>query len=152
MAYITEADYEALYGAIDTAEFDRLAYDASRFMDRMTTGIDNVKKLKTAMPTDEDDAEAVEMCCAKLISLMKTIESADGFVTREDGTVVSKAVSSISSGSESMSFGNGSSMSAAASDVKVRDTLFADTVKAYLSGIEDANGVNLLYMGRYPNV
>ena len=150
MAYITEAKYEALYGPIETADFTRSAFDASRFMDAMTTGIDNVKKLKTAMPTG-DDAEVVEMCCAKLINLMKTIESANGFVTREDGTVISKAVSSISSGSESMSFG-GSAVSAAASDISVRNTLFRDTVKAFLSGIEDANGVNLLYMGRYPNV
>lgn len=151
MAYITEADYEALYGDIETAEFNRLAYDASRFMDVMTTGIDNVKKLKTAMPTDEDDAEAVEMCCAKLINLMQVIESFNGFVTRDDGTAVSKAVSSISSGSESMSFGT-NSVSAAAADESVRNKLLSDTVKAYLSGIEDANGVNLLYMGRYPNV
>ena len=151
MAYITEAKYESLYGDIETAEFDRLAFDASRFMDAMTTGIDNFKKLRAAMPTDEDDAEAVEMCCAKLISLMKTIESFDGFVAREDGTAISKAVSSISSGSESMSFGT-SSTSAAAADISVRNKLFSDTVKAYLSGIEDANGVNLLYMGRYPNV
>lgn len=152
MAYITEAEYEALYGEIDTAEFERLAFDASRFMDTMTTGIDNYRKLKSAMPTDEDDAEAVEMCCAKLISLMKSIESAEGFVAREDGTVVSKAVSSFSSGSESMSFGGSSAVSAALSDINARNKLYMDTVKSYLSGIEDANGVNLLYMGRYPNV
>ena len=151
MAYITEANYEALYVSIDTAEFDRLAYDASRFMDAMTTGIDNVKKLKTAMPEDEDDAEAVEMCCAKLISLLQSIEAANGFTLRGDGTVVSNAVSSISSGSESISFGT-SSVSAAASDITVKNKLMTDTVKAYLSGIEDKNGVNLLYMGRYPNV
>lgn len=152
MAYITKEKYEALYGAIDSSAFERLAYDASRLMDTMTTGIDNVKKLKTAMPTDADDAEAVEMCCAKLISLMNNIESADGFVTREDGTVISKAVSSISSGSESMSFGGASSVSGAIADSNVRKRLYQDTVKAYLGGIEDSNGVNLLYMGRYPNV
>ena len=152
MAYITRSRYVELYGDIDPFEFERLSFDASRLMDKMTTGIDNVKKLKTAMPTDEDDAEAVVMCCGKLISLMKAVESADGFVTREDGTVISKAVSSISSGSESMSFGGGSATSSAASDVNARNALFTDTVKAYLSGIEDANGVNLLYMGRYPNV
>lgn len=152
MAYITRAKYVELYGDIAEAEFTRLAFDASRFMDIMTTGIDNVKKLKTAMPEDEDDAEAVEMCCAKLISLMQSIEAADGFVTREDGTVSSKAVSSISSGSESISYGGTSSISAAVSDVNARNALYADAVKAYLSGIADANGVNLLYMGRYPNV
>ena len=151
MAYIKKNRYVELYGDIDSFEFERLSFDASRLMDKMTPGIDNVKKLKTAMPTDEDDAEAVMMCCAKLISLMQTIEAMDGAVIREDGTVISKTVSSISSGSESMSFGGGAT-SAAATDITARNTLLADTVKAYLSGIEDANGVNLLYMGRYPNV
>lgn len=147
MAYITKSEYEALYGAISAGDFTRLSYDASRLMDYMTTGIDNVKKLQAYPPAGDD----VMMCCAKLISLMKTIESLDGATEREDGTVVSKAVSSISSGSESMSFGS-NAISAAATDITARNTLLADTVKAYLSGIEDANGVNLLYMGRYPNV
>ena len=151
MAYITKNRYVELYGDIDSFEFERLSFDASRLMDKMTTGIDNVKKLKTAMPTDEDDAEAVMMCCAKLISLMQTIEAMDGAVIREDGTVISKTVSSISSGSESMSFGS-NSISAAASDPTARKALLADTVRAYLGGLTDSNGVNLLYMGRYPNV
>lgn len=151
MAYITEAEYEGLYGEIDTAEFTRLSFDASRMMDVMTTGVDSVKKLQTAFPVNENDAEAVRMCCAKLISLMQAVESADGFVVRGDGTVSAKAVSSISSGSESISFAN-SALSTAAVDTSARTKLYQDTVKAFLSGIEDANGVNLLYMGRYPNV
>jgi len=148
MAYITEADYEALYGTIETADFTRLSYDASRFMDYMTTGIDNVKKLQSYPPSGDD----VKMCCAKLISLMQAIEAADGFITRDDGTVTTKSVSSISSGSESLSFSNGSSLSAAVADTNARQKLFADTVKSYLGGLTDSNGVNLLYMGRYPNV
>lgn len=148
MAYITEADYEALYGSIETADFTRLSYDASRFMDYMTTGIDNVKKLQTYPPTGDD----VKMCCAKLISLMQAVEAADGFIVRADGTVTTKAVSSISSGSESLSFANSSSLSAAANDLEARKKLYSDTVRAYLGGLQDSNGVNLLYMGRYPDV
>ena len=147
MAYITEADYEALYGSIDTADFTRLSYDASRFMDYQTTGIDGVKKLQLYPPSGDD----VKMCCAKLISLMKTIEDADGFITRADGTVVSKTVSSVSSGSESISYSTGA-LSAAVTDSVARTRLYKDTVKAYLGGLTDSNGVNLLYMGRYPDV
>lgn len=148
MAYITEAQYEALYGSIETSDFTRLSYDASRFMDYMTTGIDNVKKLQTYPPTGDD----VKMCCAKLISLMQAVEAADGFIVRADGTVTTKAVSSISSGSESLSFANSSALATAANDLDARTRLYSDTVKAYLGGLTDSNGVNLLYMGRYPNV
>lgn len=147
MAYITQSEYENLYGEIGAGEFKRLSYAASRLMDYMTTGIDNVKKLQAYPPAGDD----VMMCCAKLISLMRAIESADGVNVREDGTVVPKAVSSISAGSESMSFST-NTISAAAADITVRNGLFADTVKAYLGGLTDSNGVNLLYMGRYPNV
>lgn len=147
MAYITQSDYAALYGNIDTAQFNRLSYDATRFMDYMTTGIDGVQKLKEYMPEDDTD---IQMCCAKLISLMQMVEQADGFITREDGTVTSKAVSSISSGSESISFANVSS--SAIADPGAKRKLYADTVKAYLGGLTDTNGVNLLYMGKYPNV
>ena len=31
-----------------------------------------------------------------------------------------------------------------------REALYSDTVRDYLSGVADANGVHLLYMGRYP--
>ena len=147
MAYITKAEYESLYGTISDGEFTRLSYEASRLMDYMTTGIDNVKKLTEYPPSGDD----VMMCCAKLISLMQAIETANGFVTREDGTVISKAVSSISSGRESISYGS-NSLSAAASDTAAKNKLLADTVKAYLGGLTDSNGVNLLYMGAYPDV
>jgi hypothetical protein len=38
----------------------------------------------------------------------------------------------------------------AVSDRVARDKLLAETVWDYLRGVEDANGVNLLYMGKYP--
>ena len=37
-------------------------------------------------------------------------------------------------------------------DFAVKEKLFRDTIREYLSGVSDANGVNLLYMGVYPYV
>ena len=160
MAYITYSAFHALYPDISEAEFNRYSYDASRLMDAHTTGVDNYRKLSEAYPSEDEYAdEAIKRCCAKLTALMREIDKAEssavGYVTRADGTVVSKAVSSISSGSESISYstsGGGSALSAAISDKAARDALYADTMKAYLSGVTDANGINLLYMGAYPNV
>lgn len=158
MAYITFSEYADIYGAIDAHDFSRYAWEASRLMDIHTTGVDGVKKLSEAMPTDEGDQECVKRCCAALINVMAEIEKTErsitGFTTRADGTVVSKAVSSISSGSESITFANGVStaLSAAVSDSAAREKMYADTVKKYLSGVTDSNGVNLLYMGAYPYV
>ena len=76
-----------------------------------------------------------------------------GTVTREDGTVVSKAVSSISSGSESISFATGSSGGSesiygqAAVDKKVESVLLYQVATEYLSGVTDNKGICLLYAG-----
>ena len=122
MAYIEYSDFSALYPDITAAEFARYSYDASRLMDAHTTGIGNYRKLVEAYPSEDEYADtAIQRCCAKLTALMCEIDKAEsnavGYVTRADGTVVSKAVSSISSGSESISYstgGSGSALSAAA--------------------------------------
>ena len=38
----------------------------------------------------------------------------------------------------------------ALSDKAAEAQLYTDTIREYLSGVSDANGVNLLFMGRYP--
>lgn len=62
MAYIDYEYYKTLFGekAIPEADFNRLVWDSCKKIDNATTGVDNVKKLKIAFPTDEDDAEAVK--------------------------------------------------------------------------------------------
>ena len=63
-----------------------------------------------------------------------------------------------SAGNESISYSGAgdlaksSSIAAAVADPQAREKLYRDTVTDYLSGVQDANGVNLLYMGRYPRV
>lgn len=164
--YVSYDLYQNLYSDdLDEEMFNRLAYNACRKVDALTTGIDNVRKLKVAFPTDEDDALAVRRCICEMINIGYQIEqakaSADtarGFITREDGTVQGRMVTSISAGNESISFSTSGGSSTATfidkalTDRTVQEKLYSDTVKEFLSGVPDANGVNLLYMGKYPRI
>ena len=164
MAYADYSRYTSIYGegSISEIDFNRFSYDASRYMDYCTTGVDGVKKLKIAHPTDADDAEAVIRCACALIHDMSEIDAAEkraasvrGLVQREDGTVTGAVVSSVSSGSESISYSVSSGQSAIDAAVASEDEhrkLYFATVRKYLSGVKDANGVNLLYGGAYPYV
>lgn len=159
--YITNDDYTAVYDGIDEKQFNRLACEACRVADYHTTGADNVKKLKIAFPTDEDDAKAVKHCICKLINIMVQIEAAEkviaqgkGYTETESG-LRGKVITSVSAGNESISYSAGGGNTAtmidkALADKAVQNRLFSDTVREYLSGVTDANGVNLLYMGPYP--
>lgn len=165
MGYVDYGYYKSIYGdkAVPEADFNRLSWEICRKMDLATTGVDNVKKLKIAFPEDEDDAEAVKRCVCRLVELASRIEqaeetarSAQGYITREDGSLQGKVVSSVSAGNESISYtssGNSSSLTLvdkALSDKDVQERLFRDTITECLSGIADVNGVNLLFMGPYP--
>ena len=158
--YITYSEYTDLYGAISEDVFTRLAFDACRVIDYCTKGIDNVKKLKVAFPTDEDDAATVKYCAAKLVNILHQIEDVEAYArsgrgyTETANGLQGKVISSVTAGNESISFFTGSTektaIDAAAADGSVKSKLLRDTVREYLAGVTDANGVNLLYMGRYP--
>uniref|UniRef100_A0AAU8B1B2 Head tail connector protein n=1 Tax=Dulem virus 35 TaxID=3145753 RepID=A0AAU8B1B2_9CAUD len=166
MGYVDYEYYNSLYGdkAIPEADFNRLSWEACRMLDKATTGIDNVRKLKVAFPTDEDDAETVRRCACKLIDIANEIAAAEerirssqGLIQREDGTVINKLVASVSAGTESVSYATGSGNSSGSTlidsvlaDKGAQEQLYRDTIREYLSGVTDANGVNLMYMGRYP--
>lgn len=157
--YITLEDYQSIYDPIDEKLFNNLAFEACRVMDIHTTGIDNIKKLKIAFPTDSDYAEMVKRCAAKIVNLMYQIQQAEisavenrGYDMTEQG-LRGKVISSVSAGNESITYATSTFSTAIDAAVKSRterDKLFANTVWYYLSGVVDANGVNLLYMGRYP--
>ena len=164
MSYIDYEFYTSLYdeNAIPKEVFERLSWDACRRMDMLTTGIDNVKKLKMAFPTDEDDAEAVKRCACALVDILyqikqaeETARSASGYTETENG-LQGKVISSVSAGNESISYAVGKSATAetwldkALSDSAELDKKISGTIRDYLSGISDANGVNLLFMGEYP--
>jgi hypothetical protein len=152
------ADYEffnSIYGDVmPETDFNRLVWNAQKKVDDLTFG-----KLKFAFPTDEDAIEAVKRCECALIDLAKKIEdaqnrveSAQGYVDDGSGAIRGKVVSSVSSGSESVSYTakaeTGSTIiDAVLSDKTAQEKLYRDTVKEYLTGVKDANGVPLLYAG-----
>ena len=159
--YLTYEDYVTLYDPMEEKIFNRLAFDACRYLDRLTAGIDNVKKLKVAFPVDEDSAAAVKHCAAKIVNILFQIHEAETFASdgrgyeKTENGLRGKVVSSVSAGNESISYSAGSQITAidaAVSDMAARDKLIFATIRQYLSGVQDANGVNLLYMGVYPRV
>lgn len=159
--YITFNEYVELYGEIHQPLFNRLAYDACKYIDRYTTGADGLKKLKTYWPADVGAVESVKRCTAEIIFILFQIQEAEtsasvgrGYEKTESG-IRGKVVSSVAAGNESISYSAGSQITAidaAVSDMAARDNLIFNTIRQDLSGVQDANGVNLLYMGVYPRV
>lgn len=160
MAYIRRDYYESLYGDIPDTDFNRISWDACRILDRYTTGVDGVKKLKVFFPTETEDSESVKRCACKLVNLLYQMEAAEaaasagrGYEPTEQG-IRGKIIASVSAGNESITYttktGNDTAIDKATASTKSRDDLLYATIREYLSGAADANGVNLLYMAKYP--
>lgn len=136
--------------------------DFPKYSDRASDRIDAITfdRLVNDFPEEERAVTKVKKAvCAVAETLYQidqikkaSIESV-GTVTREDGTVVSKVVSSISSGSESISYSTGYSgvtenvYGQAAVDKKVENVLLYQIATEYLSGVTDKKGICLLYAG-----
>lgn len=160
--YITYEEYNYLYlhDNIEGQMFISLSREACRIMDVHTTGIDNVKKLRRFFPTDKEDAWVVKQCAAKLINTLNQIRQAEesaimarGY-TQTDQGLRRQIISRVESGNEAISYSEtknaNTEIDAAVEDRTARTKLLAEIVWEYLRGIEDSNGVNLLYMGMYP--
>lgn len=157
MAY---ADYQfyttTYYGdTVPESDFPKYAERASDRIDMIT-----FDRLVDGLPDDERSQTKIKKAVCALADAIYQIDQVKkasmetvGTVTREDGTVVSKAVSSISSGSESISFATGSSggtesiYGQAAVDKKVESVLLYQVATEYLSGVTDKKGICLLYAG-----
>lgn len=150
--------YQTEYGGklVESADFLRLSRKSARLMDGITGN-----KLQFAFPVNDRDAVTVKDCQCELIDFLQQVEQYQnsviqsvGIVAQADGTVKGKVITSISSGSESRSYSIGSSASTtvaeAAKDKKVMDMLVYEIIRDNLAGVPDANGVNLLYAGKYP--
>ena len=155
MGYITYEYYKSIYGedSMPETDFNRLSWEACRRVDSLT-----LNKLKFAFPTAPDAVEAVRRCVCKLIEIAYQIDAASkrvsegqGYIMDESGALRGKVVSSVSSGSESISYTAKAEQSTeideAARDPKKREKLYRDIVREYLSLVPDSNGVNLLYAG-----
>lgn len=164
MAYVDYSFYKDLYGdnALPEADFNRLSWEACRLIDMLTTGADGVRKLAVAFPANEYDAENVKRCACELVVKInafaeaeKSAQEASGYIKTENG-LQGKIISSVSSGSESISFASGSSgrtetaFDKALADRREKEDFLFSIIRYYLSGIADANGVDLLFRGVYP--
>lgn len=158
--YITLPEYAAIYGSVDEMVFVRFEHEARMHMDRLTTGLGGIKKLKIYFPTDEDDAATVKHCAAAVIRFLCQIHEAEqsaslgrGYEETANG-LRGKVISSVSAGNESISYSTASqktALDAAVADPAEKSRMIENIVREYLSGVSDSNGVNLLYMGPYPH-
>lgn len=162
--YITYEEYlKWFYQLLDVVVFNRLAHEASRVMDKYTTGIDGVRKLRDHFPTDEADAEAVKFTASQLVDFLHQCHEAEqtaatgrGY-TETDNGIRGKVISSVSAGNESISYTTGSTTTAtvvdeAVKDKSTKDKILFQMVRDGLTGVADCNGVNLLYLGVYPRL
>lgn len=157
MAY---ADYqfytEKYYG--DTVPED----DFPKYAERASDRIDMITfdRLADGLPDDERSQTKIKKAVCALADAIYQIDQVKkasmetvGTVVREDGTVTGKAVSSVSSGSESISYVTGTSgsntdiYSQAAMDKKVENVLLRQIATDYLAGVVDKKGICLLYAG-----
>ena len=149
MAYITYEYFESLYGsdAIPMADFNRLSWDAEREIDKATSGVDGVKKLRVAFPTNEYDAENVKRCVAELVNFLYKLEVATESM---GGPVHGSVIKSVSAGNESITYETSGILGSATSSIRSKDMTITEFISSKLSGIADANGINLLFGGSYP--
>lgn len=149
--------YTTEYGGKMSAEdFKRFGRRAERRIDSLTGG-----KLQFAFPANERDVEAVKDAVCELADFLYQIDvynnaamESIGTIAQADGTVKGKVITSISSGSESRSYSASgtanTSVTEAAKDKKVADTIIYGMVQDNLGGVPDYNGINLLYASAYP--
>ena len=157
MAY---ADYkfykEKYYGdTVPESDFPKYSDRASDRLDMIT-----FNRLGDRLPYDERDRTKIKKAVCALADAIYQIDQIKkasmetvGTVKREDGTIANKAVSSVSSGAESISYVTGTPgsntdiYSQAAMDKKVENVLLRQIATDYLAGVVDKKGICLLYAG-----
>ena len=163
MAY---ADYdfytESYYGnVVPEADFDRLAARASDFIDTLT--FDN---LVDGLPADKRSQKRIKKAVCSLAELMYQIELAEknainqasaNLTDTNVGNISTGIVTSISSGSESISYATPqqkasgakewSAVYAAAGDVQKTNDLLLKTALPLLMGVRTDEGIPILYAG-----
>ena len=156
MAY---TDYEfyknEFYGdTVPESDFLKYAERASDRIDQYT-----FDRLVNGLPKNERAKMKVQKAVCAVADEMYKVDQARnalmesiGTIQREDGTVINKTVSSISSGNESISYVTGSNISSnvyaqASMDKKVENALLLNVATEYLAGATNDKGICLLYAG-----
>lgn len=163
MAY---ADYEfyttSCFGSVvPETDFSRLAERASDFVDTMT-----FDRLVDGLPTNERSQKRIKKAVCSLAELMYQIELAEknainqasaNLTDTNVGNISTGIVTSISSGSESISYATPqqkasgakewSAVYAAAGDVQKTNDLLLKTALPLLMGVRTDEGIPILYAG-----
>lgn len=163
MAY---ADYEfyttSYFGSVvPKADFPRLVERASEFVDTMT-----FDRLVDGLPTDERSQKRIKKAVCSLAELMYQIELAEknainqASASATDTNAGGKStgiVTSVSSGSESISYATPqqigasakewSAVYAAAGDIQKTNDLLLKTALPLLMGVRTDDGMPILYAG-----
>ena len=163
MAY---ADYdfytESYYGnVVPEADFDRLADRASDFIDVMT-----FDRLVDGLPADKRSQKRIKKAVCSLAELMYQIELAEKNAINQAsakltdtnvGNISTGIVTSVSSGSESISYATPqqigasakewSAVYAVAGDIQKTNDLLLKTVLPLLMGVRTDDGIPVLYAG-----
>lgn len=147
--YINYEYYSSMYDTVPKKDFMRFCLRAQKKLDNYTTGIDGVRKLAHAFPADEENAQLVKICMAELINALYNAEklrNASAAVVETESGIHSSVITSVSAGNESVHY----AAIGGANDQSTQEGIYSGLIREYLSGVADSNGVNLLYMGRYP--
>lgn len=154
MAYADVTFYKTKYYG-DTVPDESL----EKYLDKASDRIDMITfdRLVDGLPDDERAQTkvkkavcAVADCLYQIDEVKKASMATVGTVTREDGTMTGKMVSSVSSGAESISYVTGTAggssdiYSQAAMDKKVENVLLRQVATEYLANVGDKKGINLL--------
>ena len=163
MAY---ADYEfyttSYFGSVvPEADFPRVAERASDFVDLMTSD-----RLVDGLPTNERAQKRIKKAVCSLAELMYQIELAEKNAINQAsanvtdinvGNISTGVVTSVSSGSESISYATPqqkasgakewSTVYAAAGDIQKTNDLLYKTALPLLMGVRTDDGIPVLYAG-----
>ena len=118
--------------------------------DRLTDGLPDNDRAKTKV---QKAVCAIADTLYQIDQIKKASMDTVGTIQKEDGTVVNKTVSSVSSGNESISYATGNNAMSnsvyaqAAMDKKVENVLLLNIATEYLTGATNNDGVCLLYAG-----
>lgn len=164
MAYADYDFYTTSYfgSVVPEADFPRLAEKASDFVDLMTSD-----RLVDGLPTNERSQKRIKKTVCSLTELMYQIELAEKNATNAavsgtstaigSGGSTTGVVTSVSSGSESISYATPqqkasgakewSAVYAAAGDVQKTNDLLLKTALPLLMGVRTDDGIPVLYAG-----
>lgn len=163
MAYADYEFYKTSYfgSVVPETDFPRLAERASDFVDTMT-----LDRLVDGLPTNERSQKRIKKAVCSLAELMYQIELAEknainqalASVTDTNvGNISTGVVTSVSSGSESVSYATPqqigasakewSAVYAAAGDVQKTNDLLLKTALPLLMGARTDEGIPILYAG-----